>query len=69
MSELTASLSRIETKLDAVEIDLNYVRGRISGLEGPLSQFPTSLQLLATFVATCAAGAAITAAVIRFMPT
>jgi len=69
MSELTASLGRIETKLDAIETDLNYIQHRISGFEGYLPQLPTSLQLLVTLIATWSAAAVVTAAVIRFMHT
>jgi hypothetical protein len=69
MSELTASLSRIKTKLGAIETDLNSIQHRISGVESYLPQVPTSLQIFAALIATWSAGAVITAAIIRFMHT
>jgi hypothetical protein len=68
MTDVKLSLRSIETKVDRVVEGVAEIRGRITGIEGRLSQAPTWIQLLVALVATWGAGAAIIPAAARFIP-
>lgn len=68
MTDVKVSLRSIETKVDKLVEGVAEIRGRISGIEGRLSQAPTWIQLLVALIATWGAGAAIIAAAVRFIP-
>jgi hypothetical protein len=68
MTDVKASLRSIETKVDKLIEGVAEIRGKISGIEGRLSQAPTWIQLLVALIATWGAGAAIITAAVRFVP-
>jgi hypothetical protein len=67
MTDVKASLRSIETKVDKLVEGVAEIRGKISGIEGRLSQAPTWIQLLVALIATWGAGAAIITAAVRFV--
>ena len=74
MTDVKASLRSIEIKADKLVEGVAEIRGRVSGIEGHLSQAPTVaiqvlwIQLLVALIATWGAGAAIIAAAVQFTP-
>ena len=68
LAEIKGQLSQFPKAMDfaALKADVAEIKGRLTGIEGRLSQSPTWLQLLVALIATWGAGAAIVAALIRF---
>ena len=60
MKDVKAALRSIENKLNSIGENVAEIRGKVS-------QSPTWLQLIVALIATWGAGAAIVAAVVRFM--
>ncbi len=65
--DLEARMSQLETKVDRIDQTTRSIEISLAEIKGKLSQAPTWIQLLVALLATWGTGAAIVAALTRFL--
>lgn len=67
MTELMRRMGKVEERVDGVHKDLGAIRERLAGIDGKLSNMPSTFQMATWFVGVAIALVGLTFAIARMM--